>query len=142
MLLCRIYIANHPDPLSVPRLTINTATSTDVEYQVERSDTATIRVITGYEVFRFGVPMIGKYVNRRTQRTATISTVVPGAWYKIIAWAFSHTNTNPNNKRSATPAVESASTREAGEVQTLQNVQLNVPYLGLGRCTHLHCDDN
>ena len=123
--------------LKTPRLTINTANSTSVEYQVNMVDTATTRIITGFEVFRFGVPMIGKYANVLTQRTVKISTVVPGAWYKIIAWAL-----DSGTRRSATPAVKSASTREASELQTLHNVQLNVPYLGLGKCTHFHCDDN
>ena len=50
------YIAYYSDPLSVPRLTVNAATSTGVKYRVESSDTNTTLVIAGYEVFRFGVP--------------------------------------------------------------------------------------
>ena len=103
--------AYYSDPLSVPRLTINTATRTGVEYQVERSDTNTASVISGYEVFRFGVPMIGEYVNVGKRRTVTISPAVPGAQYRIKAWALG----NANGSRSATPAVESASTREKSE---------------------------
>ena len=98
------------DPLSVPSLTINTATSTSVEYRVERSDTATIRVITGYEVFRFGVPMIGEYVNTGRESTVTISPAVPGAQYRITAWAL-----DSDTSRSATPVVHSVSTGEASE---------------------------
>ena len=52
-----------------------------------RSDNATTRVITGYEVFRFGVPMIGEYVNAHKGRKVTISPAVPGAQYKITALA-------------------------------------------------------
>ena len=105
------YIACYSDPLSVPRLTINTATSTNVEYQGERSDNATTRVITGYEVFRFGVPMIGEYVNARGGNTVTISPAVPGAQYRITAWAL-----DSGTRRSATPAVKSAITGEASEL--------------------------
>ena len=98
------------DPLSVPRLTVNTAISTSVEYTVERSDTHTTRVITGYDVFRFGVPMIREYVNTLRGMTVTINPAVPGAQYRITAWAF-----DDGTRRSATPAVKSASTREKSE---------------------------
>ena len=57
-------------------------------------------MIAGYEVTRFGVPMIGQYVNTHTRRRVTISPAVPGAQYRIIAWALGDV------RRSATPAVE------------------------------------
>ena len=103
----------YSDPLSVPRLTVNTATSTGVEYRVESSDTDTTRIITGYEVFRFGVPMIGEYVNAGSYRggTVTISPAVPGAQYRITAWALG----NANGSRSATPAVKTATTGGTSE---------------------------
>ena len=104
---CTVYYSG---PLSVPSLTINTATNTGVEYQVEKSDTATTHAITGYEVFRLGVPMIGEYTNAGTRRRVTISPVVPGAQYRITAWAL-----DSGTKRSATPAVKSVTTGEASE---------------------------
>ena len=100
----------YSDPLSVPRLTVNTATSTSVEYRVDKNDMATIRVITGYEVFRFGVTMIGEYVNTGRGRRVTISPAVPGAQYRITAWALGN-----GSRRSATPAVQSATTRGTSE---------------------------
>ena len=82
-----------------------------MKYQVERNDTATTRVITGYEVFRFGVPMIGEYVNAQMRkRQVTISPAVPGAQYKITAWAL-----DSGTRRSATPAVKSAMAKETSE---------------------------
>ena len=60
------------------------------------------RVIAGYEVTRFGVPMIGQYVNTGRGRRVTISPAVPGAQYRITAWAL-------GDGRSATPAVVEAS---------------------------------
>ena len=77
---------------------------------MDSSDTATTRVITGYEVFRFGVPMIGEYYNVGTRKTVTISPVVPGVQYRITAWAL-----DSGTRRSATPAVKSTSTRGASE---------------------------
>ena len=74
----------------------------------------TTRVITEYEVFRFGVPMIGEYVNARTRRTDTISPVVPGAQYRFTAWAL-----DSGTRRSATPAVKSAVTEGTGECKPL-----------------------
>ena len=104
------FIAYYLDPLSVPRLTINTATSTSLEYQVNSSDTNTTHVITGYEVFRFGVPMIGEYVNAGRGRRITISPAVPGAQYRITAWAL-----DSGTRRSATPAVKSVTAGELSE---------------------------
>ena len=62
----------------------------------------------GYEVTRFGVPMIGQYVNTGRGSRVTISPAVPGAQYRITAWAFG------DGGRSATPAVVDATTGEAG----------------------------
>ena len=51
--------------------------------------------------------MIGQYVNTGRGRRVTISPAVPGAQYRITAWALS------NITRSATPAVVDATTGEA-----------------------------
>ena len=80
-----------------------------VEYRVQRNDDITNALITGYEVIRFGVPMIGEYVNAGRGRRVTISPVVPGAQYRISAWALG------GGTRSATPAVVYATTGEASE---------------------------
>ena len=53
--------------------------------------------------------MIGQYVNAGRGRKVTISPAVPGAQYRITAWALG------NGRRSATPAVVNATTREAGQ---------------------------
>ena len=82
---------------------------------MESSDDATTRVITGYEVSRFGVPMIGKYVNTGRGRLVTISPAVAGAQYRITAWAFH------NGRRSATPAVKSARTTGKSERRSSQS---------------------
>ena len=83
-----------------------------MQYQVEKRDDITDKVIAGYEVIRFGVPMIGQYVNTGKGRRVTISPVVPGARYRITAWALSA------NRRSATPA-KYPTTREASECEIL-----------------------
>ena len=70
------------------------------------------RTIAGYEVTRFGVPMIGQYVNAGT--TLTISPAVPGAQYRITAWTIG--STNYGHSRSATPVTCSATTREKSEL--------------------------
>ena len=54
--------------------------------------------------------MIGEYVNTGRGSTVTISPAVPGAQYRITAWAFG------NSSRSATPAVENATTGEASKL--------------------------
>ena len=90
---------------------VDRVTDSAMEYQVQRNDDITNPLITGYEVIRFGVPMIGKYVNTGSGRRVTISPAVPGAQYRITAWALSHSS----RRRSATPAVEYATTGEASE---------------------------
>ena len=87
---------------------VGRVTNSAVEYQVKRNDDITNAVITGYEVIRFGVPMIGEYVNTGRGRRVTISPAVPGAQYRITAWALL-----VSGRRSATPAVVYVTTGEA-----------------------------
>ena len=93
-----------------PGVTVTDVTSSQVVYETTANGSAA-RAISGYEVFRFRVPMIGEYVNAGRGRRVTISPAVPGsAQYRIIAWALG------NGSRSATPAVESVTTGEASEL--------------------------
>ena len=55
--------------------------------------------------------MIGVYVNTGTGRMFIIIGVVPGTQYKITAWALAS-----GTRRSATPAVEYVTLREASEL--------------------------
>ena len=85
-------------------------TNSAVEYRVQREDGITnAPLIAGYEVTRFRVPMIGQYVNAGRGGAVTITTAVPGAQYRITAWALGDVG------RSATPAVVDVTTGEAGE---------------------------
>ena len=107
------YVLPSSDPLRVPSLVVDRVTNSTVVYQVRRNDHMTNALIIGYEVIRFGIPMVGEYVNRGGR--VTISPAVPGAQYRITAWAI---NGNYNGSRSATPAVVSATTgkkRECGK---------------------------
>ena len=83
-----------------------------MDYRAQRNDAITDAVITGYEVIRFGVPMIGQYVNAGTGTRVTISPVVPGAQYRITAWAL---HGDFNGARSTTPAVAQVTTGKASE---------------------------
>ena len=96
------------DPLSVPSLTVDKVTNSAVEYQVQHG--LATALITGYEVTHFGVPMIGQYVNTGRGRRVAISPAVPGAQYRITAWALG------DGRTSATPVVEYATTGEVGEI--------------------------
>ena len=53
--------------------------------------------------------MIGQYMNTGSGRTVTISPAVPGAQYRITAWALG------DGGRSATPPVVDVTTGEASE---------------------------
>ena len=97
-----------PHPVPAPGVTVPRVTSSQVEYETTAHASAT-RVIAGYKVTRFGVPMIGQYVNTGRGRRVTISPAVPGAQYRITAWALG------DGRRSATPAVVVATTGEAGQ---------------------------
>ena len=59
--------------------------------------------------------MIGEYVNTGRGRRVTISPAVPGAHYRITAWAL-------GNDRSAMPAVENVTTGEASESTCTQHM--------------------
>ena len=113
-----IYLSSS-DPLRVPSLMVDRVTNSAVEYQVGSTDAITDAVITGYEVTRFGVPMIGQYVNTGRGRRVTISPAVPGAQYRITAWAL---DGSYDGRRSATPAVEYVTTREARETCMYKSV--------------------
>ena len=91
-----------------PGVTVTDVTSSQVVYETTAHGSAT-RVIAGYEVFRFGVPMIGEYVNTGRGMNVTISPAVPGAQYRITAWALG------NDSRSVIPAVKNFTTGEASE---------------------------
>lgn len=104
------------DSLSVPGLEIKKVANSAVDYQVKRKDyQSDISLITGYQVTRFGVLMIGEYVNAGRGRRVIIGPAVPGVQYRITAWALSSDN---NGRRSARPAVEYATTGEASETNT------------------------
>ena len=100
------------DPLNTSRLIQNNVTSSTLMYTVNRSNEITDLLIVGHEVIRFGVPMIGEYVNAGTGRRVTISPAVPGAQYRITAWALGA------GRRSTTPAVKYVTTGEASETTT------------------------
>ena len=91
-------------------------TKSSVEYKVQRKDDITNALIAGYQVTRFGVPMIGVYVNAGKGSTVTISPAVPGAQYRITAWAL---NGSYNGTRSAVPAVAYVISEEASECNIL-----------------------
>ena len=95
------------EPLIVPSLMVDRVTNLTVEYRVQRNGVANAKN-AGYEVIRFGVLMIGQYVNTGRGRRVTISPAVPGAQYRITAWALGGV------RRSVTPAVQYATTGEAG----------------------------
>ena len=106
ILVYHILLSPYTAPL--PGIAVTDVTSSQVVYETTAKGNAT-RVITGYEVFRFGVPMIGEYVNTGRGTNVTISPAVPGAQYRITAWALG------NGSRSATPAVKSVTTAEESE---------------------------
>ena len=97
-----------PHPVSAPLVTVKCVTSSQVGYKTTAHGSAT-RVIAGFEVTRFGVPMIGQYVNTGRGSSVTISPAVPGAQYRITAWALG------DGRRSAAPTVVDATTLEAGQ---------------------------
>ena len=96
------------DPLSVPSLMVYKVTNLAVEYLVQRGNVANAQN-AGYEVIRFGVPMIGQYVNTGIGGIVPISPAVPGAQYRITAWTLG------DGRRSATPAVVDATAGQASE---------------------------
>ena len=65
--------------------------------------------------------MIGEYLNTGKGRRVTISPAVPGAQYRITAWALIG---DFNGARSATPAVAQATTGIASESKLFKLYQV------------------
>ena len=93
---------------------VDRVTNTAVEYLIKGKDDITNSLIIGYEVIRFGIPMIGEYVNAHRGRRGTIGPAARGTQYRITAWALGGGN------RSATPAVEDVTTGESECVNQLR----------------------
>ena len=91
---------------------VDRVTNSVVEYKTKRNDDITNALITGYEVIRFGVPMIGVHMNSGMGKTVTISPAVPGAQYRITAWALLGVY---NGSRSARRTVVNATTKRASK---------------------------
>ena len=112
LLLSLVCWLHSSDPVSNPRIIVETVGNSEVKYRVRRTSNIndkTNPLIAGYEVTRLGVQMIGEYVNAGRGQTVAINPAVPGARYRITAWALR------NGTRSATPAVVYATTRETSE---------------------------
>ena len=114
-----ILLAYFLDPLNPPTFMITEMSTSlaKVMYCINRMNLEMGPLIAGYEVSRFGVPMIGEYMNVGTRKTAIISPVVPGTNYRIEAWALS------NGRRNAAPAVKNVETKEAGKVISSNTLQ-------------------
>ena len=99
------------DPLNPPTITkMSTTNAAEVRCSIDRTHSNLGPLVVGYEVSRFGVPMIGEYMNVGTRRTVTISLVVPGTNYRIEAWALS------DGRRNVAPAVKNVETTEASKL--------------------------
>ena len=74
--------------------------------------------------------MIGQYVNTGRGSRVTITPVVPGAQYRITAWALG------DDRRSATPAVVDVTTEKAGwsyyTVRIRTYIQYSLPAIFTG----------
>ena len=67
--------------------------------------------------------MIGQYMNTGRGRRVTISPAVPGAQYRITAWALG------DGRRSATPVVVDVTTGEASELHSYTNIIYIVKFI-------------
>ena len=72
------------------------------------------RVIIGYHRLDLGVPIVGEYVNNNKRSSKKLSSLVPGAKYKITAWSLSG-NKEGDRERSPSPAVMEVTTKEKSE---------------------------
>ena len=70
------------------------------------------RVIIGYHRLDLGVPIVGEYGNNGMRSSRTISSLVPGAKYRITAWGLGG---GGDRRRSQSPAVREVTTMERSE---------------------------
>ena len=67
------YILQFPlHPVSAPGITVSCVATSQMEYETKAHGSAT-RVIAGYEVTHFGVPVIEQYVN--TGRVSKVASL-------------------------------------------------------------------
>ena len=69
----------------------------------------TERVIIGYHRLDLGLPVVGEYGNNGMGSSRTISSLVPGAKYRITAWGLGG-GSNTDRKRSQSPVVREVTT--------------------------------
>ena len=100
------------DSTNVPRAEIKESSTVILTYTKVGVNDQTNALITGYEVIRFEVPLIGEYMNKHVIGSiqVTIKPAVPGVQYRTTAWALHAVN---NGDRVALPAVISSTTRDA-----------------------------
>ena len=98
---------------TLPDVSITGTTSTDISITVKIGTTPSgiARVIIGYHRLDHGVPVVGEYVHNGGRSSRTLSSLVPGAKYRITAWGLGGGN---DRKRSQSPAMREVTTMEKG----------------------------
>ena len=73
------------------------------------------RVIIGYHRLDHGIPVVGEYGNNVQVSSRKLSSLVPGAKYRITAWGLGG-GSYTDRKRSRSPAVREVTTMEQSEL--------------------------
>ena len=98
---------------TLPDVSITGTTSTDTSIKVNigtiSSNSNISRHIIGYHRLDLGVPVVGEYGNNMPGSSRTLSSLVPGAKYRITAWGLSG---GSDRRRSQSPAVREVTTKE------------------------------
>ena len=105
----------HPLLGILPDVSITGTTSTDTRITVNIGTipSGIVRVIIGYHRLDLGVPVVGEHGNNYRRSSRTFSSLVPGAKYRITAWALSG---GDDRRRSQSPAVREVTTKEQSEL--------------------------
>ena len=102
------YFLDPNSPITITEMP--TSNAAEVMCNIDRPHSKQGPLVVGYEVFRFGVPMIGEYMNVGGGRRVTISPAVPGAQYRIEAWALS------GDRRNVASAVKNVRNTETSKL--------------------------
>ena len=99
---------------TLPDVSITGTTSTDTSIAVNIGNiTSGIdRVIIGYHRLDLGVPVVGEHGNKGQVSLRALSSLVPGAKYRITAWGLGGSG---NKRRNQSPAVREVTTMEKGK---------------------------
>ena len=113
---------------TLPNISIagTTSTNTSITVNIGTIPSGIERVIIGYHRLNFGVPVVGEYTNNLDKSSRTLSSLVPGAKYMIMAWGIGGIN---DKSRSQSAALIEVTTTDQSKLMGMYMTNKHVHHL-------------